>query len=632
MAPYVPQVRKVLTYPLYSADFDPLNPDFLLVGGGGGSTSSGVPNKITLIDTSRRDEELAEIADIELRRDEDSVTSLAVASSTDTALTAIAGINSSDQEQAAGKNEHLRSFRIALPRKRKADGSPVDEKPPRLTGTQPLGKSALFKSANGPKNNTYQRVLRASPIQSANQARVTVVASADAPENEVIAFQLVANALTSAVDEISRISLGKKEANDADVMALKEHGHILAYCTDNSVYVQKLPTSKGSRIESQVRVYQCPESADSTPTSQRPRFRALRLLTPKHILLLQNRPGRSGSTLLLLRLSENDGNGRVTFQKRLNKKTKSAVGLDVCALTESQSGQQQFIIAVASQDSSIEILIINYITFAGFSEFKPYTLLRDVHAGPITKLTFSNFIGPPLPVSKDTPPQSVRLASVGVDKTVVVHTLRLRPHPTTKTDKPSYVLIPPGASESFETTMAVLAAILVLAIGILCTQVFCEIRGVVPPALNSPAWFPAGMRDVIHSPWVNHTAVSQKASMESALSSAISAIVDAPSAIPLPSSPSQITESLASVVASNSLLSTPKAIVMRDTGSDVAAELHHEVDVVKEEALKKWEDLTAHEKKGWKQKMVDAGHWAEQQGESVLKGILFSEMAAFAAG
>lgn len=46
MAPYVPEVRKKLGYPLYGADFDPSNHDFLLVGGGGGSTSSGVPNKI----------------------------------------------------------------------------------------------------------------------------------------------------------------------------------------------------------------------------------------------------------------------------------------------------------------------------------------------------------------------------------------------------------------------------------------------------------------------------------------------------------------------------------------------------------------------------------------------------------
>jgi hypothetical protein len=46
MAPQIPELRKKLAYPLYGADFDPLNPDFLLVGGGGGASSTGVPNRI----------------------------------------------------------------------------------------------------------------------------------------------------------------------------------------------------------------------------------------------------------------------------------------------------------------------------------------------------------------------------------------------------------------------------------------------------------------------------------------------------------------------------------------------------------------------------------------------------------
>jgi hypothetical protein len=49
MPPSLPQVKRKLGYPLYGADFDPLNPDFLLVGGGGGSTSSGVPNRIVSV-------------------------------------------------------------------------------------------------------------------------------------------------------------------------------------------------------------------------------------------------------------------------------------------------------------------------------------------------------------------------------------------------------------------------------------------------------------------------------------------------------------------------------------------------------------------------------------------------------
>lgn len=47
MAPsQIPCAKITLTYPLYAADFDPQNSDFLLVGGGGGEGRSGVGNKI----------------------------------------------------------------------------------------------------------------------------------------------------------------------------------------------------------------------------------------------------------------------------------------------------------------------------------------------------------------------------------------------------------------------------------------------------------------------------------------------------------------------------------------------------------------------------------------------------------
>ena len=100
--PAFPSRARKLGYPLYAADFDPLNSDFLLVGGGGGSSSTGVPNKISLLDVSRQYES-AEITDLELAKDEDSVTTLAVASSSGTSLTAIAGINGSLAEQDGGE-------------------------------------------------------------------------------------------------------------------------------------------------------------------------------------------------------------------------------------------------------------------------------------------------------------------------------------------------------------------------------------------------------------------------------------------------------------------------------------------------------------------------------------------------
>lgn len=49
MAPSVDIAKITLTYPLYSADFDPEDDRYLLVGGGGGEGRTGVGNKIVSV-------------------------------------------------------------------------------------------------------------------------------------------------------------------------------------------------------------------------------------------------------------------------------------------------------------------------------------------------------------------------------------------------------------------------------------------------------------------------------------------------------------------------------------------------------------------------------------------------------
>ena len=596
----------------------------------------------TLLDSSRRNQ-LSEISDIELSKNEDSVTTLAVASSSEQALTAIAGINSSAEDQSAGKNEHLRSFRVPLPpRKRKADGTLVElseKSAHRPTATQALGKTALFKSAHDSKSDLYQRVLRASPIKSSNEARLAVIASGLAPENEIIAFQPVSNARSSTVDEISRISLGKIEAEDVDVIPVKRVGHLLAYCTSKSVFIQQLPNTKGSKIEEPVKVYET--------TSSQATFRALRLLTPKHVLLLQNLPSGAGAELLVLHIDQGNSSGRITLQKRLSK-VKKAVGFDTCALSDNPSGEKQFVIAISDNTASIEILTIEYTPSTGLKTFQPCTVLRSVHPGLLTRLTFSNFIGPSLPVSKDTLPQSIRLASVSVEGTIVVHTLHLSPYPPEKNENPRYVLNVPGSSVAAQNTFSIFMAILIIGFASFLLQATLEIKGAVPPTLGTPNWLSPGWRDTLYKPYsvlANETtaetipqAVSDAINainpssdtMPSALSSAIDAIKSAPSHITIPSV-DQAQARLADLVSSNTQLETPKSIIVRDTGADLSTELHHDVDLVKEETLKKWEDLSEKQRTGWKQKLIDAGHWVEGQGETVLKGVLFGELAGVVA-
>ncbi|KAH0846317.1 hypothetical protein FOPE_11370 [Fonsecaea pedrosoi] len=637
MAPTVSSSRTQLSYPLYAADFDPLNPDFLLVGGGGGSSSTGVPNKISLLDTSQR-KQLKEVIDIQLPSDEDSVTSLAVAESSPTALTAFAGINSSVADQNAGKNEHLRSFKIGLPaRKRRADGSAVDEdaeKPSVSTpASQPLGRTALFKSATTTKNETYQRVLRFSPTKKPGKPRLAAIASGLAPTNEVIVFR--PNSKPGSDDVVSRIELGNREAGDVDLAVEDDEkgDYLLAYCTDDEVFLQQL--SGSSKPDAPTSLFRAAEISTSLPPSQRPKFRALRFLTPHHLLLLRNRPSRTGADLLVLRVSQDFSQARISLRKQLNKSIRAAVGLDVCSLTESEQGDKQFVIAVAGQsgdDSSIEILALDFSREAGLGVFRSYTFIKGVHNGPLTRLVLSNFTGPSLAAADTAGPQFARLASVGVDKFVVVHYLPLRPFLPPSAKSPRYVLVPPGRSEAVQTSFSVFFALVVVGLVAFLMQAFCEIRGVVPPVLGAPNWLSPRMRELVARPYILADQMSSVGSeipvaAHSATEKLKSSVDEMTST--LSSAVSSATDSLKDLVEENSNLETPKAIIVREQGlGEISTEvLQSDAEVVKQETLKKWEELSEAQKKGWKRRLVDAGHWAEHQGETVLKGILFSELA-----
>jgi glycyl-tRNA synthetase len=590
---------------------------------------------------------LSEVVDVELVKGEDSVTSLAVADSSGSALTAFAGINSSIADQTAGKNEHLRSFRIGLPaKKRRADGSGEDVKEKGSSpgpSSEALGRTALFKSAKGARNETYQRILRLSPAQRAGQPRLAAVATGLAPENEIVVFR--STPAPSPTDEVSRISLGSREAADLD-LTVNEDGHLLAYCTDDQVFVQRLSTS--TQPNPPVSLYRTSESTTSLPASKRPKFRAIRFLTPRYLLLLQNRPGRTGADLLLLRVATDLSQARISLRKRLNSSIKAAVGLEVCPLTASEQGDRQIVVAVAGQsgdDSSIELLTVDHSTVIG--GFRPYTLLRGVHQGPLTKLVFSNFVGPSLPVTKETPPQSVRLGSVGVDQFVLVHHLPLRPFPPQHTQSPRYVLVPPGRrSEAVQTTFSVFFALVVVGVVALLMQAFCEIRGAVPPTLGASDWLTPRMREVVARPYIFADAATDALSsvvvaasdVPVAAHGATDRLKDAASQIPagaqdvreyVSEAAGALTRTLRDLVEENAGLETPQAIIVRDHGGgEISTELaHDDAASIRTDTLRRWDELGEAQRHGWRRRLVEAGRWTEQQGEAVLKGILFSQLA-----
>lgn len=673
--PTVHVAKKQLAYPLYGADFDPLNHHFLLVGGGGGSSSTGVPNRISLLDTSNRSD-IKEISDIVLAPDEDNVSSLAIAESSPQSLLAYAGINGSVKDQEAGKNEHFRSFRVPLPAKRKKEKDTSDAEPPaaHVAPTQPLARTAIFRAATGPKNDCYQRVLRLSPPTYADGTeptieekpaqlaprlirRVATIASGLATQNEVITLPVTET--PSATQAISRINLEKDEANDADLVGIDTTGtsFALAYATDHELFLQQLGDQKGTVKSEPVKVYE----TQSGPKG-RSRIRALRFLSSRHLLLLQNRQDKSGAELIVLKISKDFAAVQQTLVKYL-KNLKQAVGLDTCALSKGQDGSQQFVIAIAGQDSSVQIHTLDYIAGEGINSFKQYADALDVHSGPITRIVFSNFISPKLPVSGQTPPQYIRLATVGVDKTVVVQTLPLKPTPVVGTGKhmPRYVLISPSGTGAF--IYSLFLALIALFICTTALITFLESQGALPPIIGASKYLPQRWRHEYVRPYpyahdnpgpmipdsmpaaqsiIDRIRLSeatpiiekiQEIQEDIKLAEASEAIKSMQSniATAIPSM-QEVQDTIAALVArQQSSDSEPnKAIIVRDlehAGGELSTELRREADIVREGTLKRWESLTGHEQKTWKRKLKEAGQWTEHQGEAILKGVFFGQLA-----
>lgn len=652
--PPIDVAKTELSYPLYGADFDPLNHHFLLVGGGGGSSSTGVPNRISLLDTSKRTA-IKEVADIELAHDEDSVVSLAVAHSNAQALIAYAGINSSDKDQQAGRNEHFRSFKVPLPARRKKNINDPAPAATTVAPTQALARAAIFRAAAGPKNECYQRILRLSPpifesspadeksesSEKKLKRRLATVASGLASHNEVVTFPVTDG--SSSPEIFARTSLGKSEASDVDLVNVDDSGssYVLAYATDTELYVQQLSNSKKAAIADPIKVFETKTSPEG-----RTKIRAIRFLSLHYVVLLQNRPNRTGVEVNVLRLCKDFTQAQPTLIKSV-KNMKQAVGLDTCTLSEGQDGTQQFVVAVAGQDSSLQILTLDWIAGQGLSQFRLYADIVDLHRGPITRIAFSHFIPPDLPVTGNTLPQYLRLASVGVDKNVVVQTLPLQPSPPTGSGKtmPRYVLTPPSEFKANFLRLLMGLNVIVLVIAILIS--FLELRGAIPPVIGATKYLPKdwqqrygrsyGYAHDVPGPVIPDSLPAVESMIDRIKLSEATAVIEKlesmQSAIP---SMEEAQDTLADLVSrSKEEAQKNQAIIVRDLehlSGEIAAELKHEAEVVREGTLKKWESLTQKEQKTWKQKLKAAGQWTEHQGEAVLKGVFFGQLAGAVAG
>ncbi|GKZ39446.1 hypothetical protein AbraIFM66950_000326 [Aspergillus brasiliensis] len=672
MAPSIPSAKLTLSCPLFAADFDPRHHGLLLVGGGGGEGRSGVGNKIAtllqaLLNTSKR-QEISEVVDINLSRDEDSVTSLAAVQADDEAIVALAGINSSVAEQKRGNNQHLRSFRIDHPTRKEKDNKENEKKTTNNGQTTALSRASLFRTVKGSSaaaasSDTYQRTLRLSPWQSESTSpRVAAIATGLAPAGEIVFFS--ATSTPSSSDVIGRIRLNSdEEAEDVDLIPLPDNqGQFrVAYTNGVDICICTVSADTRSNASPDVQcVYTTPIPEKGSPRL-RPKFRALRFLSSTSLLLLQNAPDRKGCELVLLDLrpaiitssitttttkdtTAKGAKASILRRKRLRKTIKIGLGLDTCLLSPDPStNQQQAVIAISGSDQSIELLTLEFNPSTNrYSPFQVYTSLRDVHPFAMTKLCFSRFHPPSLPVSPETPPQYIKLASVSMGNTVVVHTLPLSPCPPTSRS-PRYVLSMPGDSEIWTNLTSSFAAILSILTVCFILQAFTEIRGAMPPYLGATDWLPPSIRDAVAIPYDPPRPFTSSTPSSSSSSPSVPSISASYSPIPGVEYPAHI-HSLNDILLSSSdpqhqqqqrqsllINCNPETNTLRVDSTDPSSSSSSSEDT--ESGVHRWEDLSEETQHQWINQLTQAGYEPSVGGdddtndvESLFKGVRFGDL------
>lgn len=579
MAPPFPESKITLDYPLYACDFDPQDPNRLFVGGGGGSSRTGVGNKITSLDVSSR-EKLEVTGEITLSTSEDNVTALLAGQRRGKATLIYAGINSCDEDLKTGKNEHFRVFGAEQPSKAKSVvGARISE----------LNRSSLFTTQSP---DAYERLLRLTqPFPGAPQ--FGAVATGFAKEAQIALFDVVAG--NNVAPKLRTVLDSPKEAVDLDVIQTAEDKYQVMYCDDSSIYTIDVSRASTSVDAEPKCVYTMPSE------SIRPSFRCIRYLSPNFALAVANLPRPGGIILYGFRLrkaGKADTTARIAVNAKLPKsKGVKATGLAVANLNPVASasatqGDTQFVIAVASNDFSIHLYTLDYQSIRDvdlIANLYPLQTLSNVHPAMITSVCFSHFTPPKSGTGRT---QHLKLASTSVSNSVVVQFIALKKHfdKSAKVRRggpprhPRYVTAmksqPPSAM-----SLALFSAVIVLVLAVLLQGVL-EVTGFSKPVVGGHKWLPSSIHAV-------------------------------PATRPAPHS------GLLARLLDEGKLGVKDSLVLLDSGSP--SEL--KVDTDHDGSARSWEELGHEQQKLWRDRLKKGGYWAEDMGETVLKGILFGELA-----
>ncbi|OIW34055.1 hypothetical protein CONLIGDRAFT_628985 [Coniochaeta ligniaria NRRL 30616] len=552
-------------------------------------------------------------SELELSREEDSVTTLAAGLRKNRTLLVYAGINSSLDDIQKGKNEHFRVFGIDQPARSRSNSTH------KITE---LSRSTIFNSKDA---DTYQRLLRVAPSFSGTH-QVGAVATGLAKSSEITIFE-VSTAAGVAPKPRGKLEL-LKEAMDLDVIQVDEDRWQLAYCDDFVLNILDI-----GKTESE------PSNIFTTPIDiatgyERPTFRCIRYLTPHFLLAASNMHKGSGVVLQGFRLpisAEQGGKAKLAVSARLPKSVTRATCLAVRNLSPTSSpsanqGDTQFVIAVAGQDSSITLYTLEHTSHSNIElivKLHPITTLKSVHPSPISGLAFS-YIPPPQPpktASVSTTPtaprqHTLKLASVGsMGNTVVAHHIPLRrlsnasKIPGAPPRPPRHVVALKSRGPN-PTSVIIFGAIIIAVLGALL-QGILEVGGLVTPSI--------GARHVVPERWLKplppHVSGDFKDTARVGTHAPFLAEFLAEQKLNLNS---QGEGEGAKVVL------TADTYLDGETGGEgVKVDAH---DEERHADAKSWDELPLSQKRAWRKRLEKAGQWGEEMGETIFKGVLFSEI------
>lgn len=596
MAPFPESIIDV-GYPLYGCDFDPQDPNRLFVGGGGGATKSGVGNKITLIDTSSL-EKLEPAGEVELSGNEDNVANLIAGQRKGKATLLYAGINSSPDDLKKGKNEHFRVFSVEPPKAKAVLGARITE----------LSRSQLFTTAD---SDTYQRLLRLSQ-PFAGYPQLGAVATGFANSSHQIAIYDVAAGSNVAPKPRGVLEIAK-EAIDMDVIQTAEDHYQVLYCDDYDIYSINVPKT-GEVTAEPARLYSIPHDDSS---GLRPALRCLRYLTPNFAVGVANLPKAGGVVLYGFRLpkaGKEDTRARISVNAKLPKRQGlKATGLAVANLSPvsapgAKQGDAQFVLAITGTDLGIHLYALDHQILGDIdmlANLLPLTTLPAVHSAMVTSLCFSHFAPPKSGTGRI---QHLKLASTSVGNAVAVQSIPLRKFidPSAPVRRggpprqPRYVLAMRSRRPTIWGLVAGITAFMLLLAILL--QGILEVKGLAPPTVGGHKWLPSSIHAAPPRPVPGHSGFLAKLLAEK----------------------SSVGSGEQQVVVLD--VEGKEVEIVTTTAAAAAAAASGEP------ATTSWEDLAPEQKKAWKDRLRRAGHWAEEHGEAVFKGILFGELAGVVGG